>query len=512
MPKTLIAAGWRIPLAAAVLVFCYAPVVVALVREWTTNPLFSYGLAVPFISGYMIWVRRTELREGSEAPDYRLGIPLVLLAAALLIVGHAAAVSVLKGLSLIVSLTALLVLFAGRASLRTMWFPIAYLLLMLPAWDYALHRLHLPSQELSARIAAKLLPMVGVPSLLSGTTIQIPTRTLDVMRECSGVSQLIALMAMVLPAAYLWLGTFVRRAVLVMAAIAIGYLSNGVRITLIGWLAANKLSDGNPEGLLHTAQGVVVAGLGYLAIGACLSLLARNKGPVAEPREPRREMPVMAVRRGGLDAALIVLMIGAGATQLSGSTAGVPLRGDLAGLPDSLNGWTSVTRGVATAAQLAIDDQLVSSEMGQSRFTGADHELLKEYVHSSGATVQVYVGYYRQQSQGKELAGPLAHALHAASSDLRLAAGDSTRIKEIQRLAGNGRGLLFWYHVNGRLVANIYQAKAWLVWDALVHRRTDAAVVLVTWRGGPGAADAARGEAIGLAQSLLPMVRQLLPS
>ena len=57
-----------------------------------------------------------------------------------------------------------------------------------------------------------------LPVLRQGTNIMLPGHTLAVLRECSGVNQLIALTAMVLPAAYLWLPTVTRRA----AIIAIG--------------------------------------------------------------------------------------------------------------------------------------------------------------------------------------------------------------------------------------------------------------------------------------------------
>ena len=40
--------------------------------------------------------------------------------------------------------------------------------------------------------------------------------------------------------------------------------------------------------------------------------------------------------------------------------------------------------------------------------------------------------------------------------------------------------IFFWYHLNGRIVTNPYLAKLYTLWDFMIHRRTNGAVVLVT--------------------------------
>ena len=94
----------------------------------------------------------------------------------------------------------------GRTMLRRIWFPLAYLLLGLPIWDASIGWLQPPSQILSARVAAVILHPIGIPVLRDGTRVVLPNVTLEVMRECSGVNQLFAIVAMALPAAYLLLG------------------------------------------------------------------------------------------------------------------------------------------------------------------------------------------------------------------------------------------------------------------------------------------------------------------
>lgn len=511
-----------VTLAAIAFTVCYAQVILALVDQWATNPLFSYGFAVPLISAYLIWNKADDLRRLPRTPDYWLGVPLTLASAAMLLAGHAGAVVMLQGLSLIATLAGLILLLYGRPTLRAVWFPICYLLLMLPVWDYPINRLQAPSQDLSARLAVTFLRAIGIPAMRTGMVITVPTHALEVMRECSGVSQLIALIAMVLPAAYLWLGTLPRRIALVVFAVVVGYLSNGVRIALIGWLVVKGWSDGDSTSPFHVIQGLVVSGLAYLVIGAFLSFLSKTRPgdgaqtaasvPVADPGF------TWVPRRHWLDAVVVLVLIYAGIAQNTSSRADVVLRGDLSALPNQINEWTMDPIGDGTGRRFqGIADDLVGaypSPAGERRFAAVDDELMRAYRTPSGDRVQVYIGYYRHQQQGKELAGEVSHSLQAVASPVSITLGEKTlELREVVQPSDAQKGVVFWYDVNGRIVPNIYVAKGYTIWDALTRRRTNGAVVMIAWesRGGEGS-ERARQDAIGFAQALVPVLRQHLPS
>ena len=156
-------------------------------------------------------------------PDYAYGVPVTLAGRAMLVIGHLGALTGLAQASFVVTLAGVLLLLFGRDIVRRHWFAIAYLLLAIPIWDGVISRLQDPSRVLSAKIAVNLLDMTGVPVLRQGTNIIVPNHTLAVLLECSGVNQLIALTAMVVPAAYLWLHSIPRRIAVVMIAVAISY-------------------------------------------------------------------------------------------------------------------------------------------------------------------------------------------------------------------------------------------------------------------------------------------------
>src|SRR5437762_1404112 len=202
--RPLAAASRRAVLIGAVgvaFLFCYGTVIASLVTLWSTYALYSYGFAVPFIAGYVLWTRRSHTPPVPEAPDYILGVPLVLAGLALLVIGHVGTLITIKQTSLIVTLAGLVLVLFGRQTFKAYQFPIAYLLLMVPIWDFPINQLQEPSRLMSTKIAAGFLRAVGVPVFRQGTDLVLPFITLNVMRECSGVNQLIALIAMVVPAA-----------------------------------------------------------------------------------------------------------------------------------------------------------------------------------------------------------------------------------------------------------------------------------------------------------------------
>jgi EpsI family protein len=505
---------------------CYGGIIAGLIDTWSTSYLYSYAFAVPFIAAYIFWTKSQERRTPQAAPDYTFGIPLALAGVSMLFIGRLGATIGLQQVSLVVTLTGLLLVLFGRDVVRSHWFALAYLLLMVPIWSAPISQLQDPSRILSTKIAVNILSLIGLPVLRQGTNIVLPSHTLAVLQECSGVNQLIALTAMVLPAAYLWLDTNARRVALLTLAVAISYLGNGARIALVGWLAVKGLGDGDLHASYHLLQGLGVSALGYLAIGGCFSLLSTSKPAARQaPGDGGPTLPATASpsprRRVWLDLTVLCILLGASVSRLSAMPLDVDLREDLRSLDRQIGDWTTEFRPSSTAVRFpAIDDDLVDvgaypSPTGERRFTEVDDELVRGYRNSSGDRVLLYIGYYQHQEQGKELTGEASRALAAAAADLTHSI-DSRPLdfnEVVREKDGTRRGVLFWYDVNGRIVPDVYRLKGYTLWDGLTRRRTNGAVVMIAWDGPTGAkSETARERAIAFAQALMPVLRRHLPS
>jgi EpsI family protein len=511
-------------LALGAAVMAFGGVITTLVNVWSTNYIYSYGFAVPVIAAYIWWSRKSNQTLTVDTPDYFLGIPAVVAAVVLLVIGRLGAIALLEHLSLFVAVVGLILLAFGRRTVLANWFALAYLTIAIPVWNYPINALQDPSRLLSSKIATAILHMIGVPALRDGTRITLSTHTLAVMRECSGVNQLIALAAMIVPAAYVWLPTVTRRLTLVSSAVVISYLGNGARIALVGWLAIHGYGDGDPNGRGHLMEGLAVSLIDYLIIGVCFSLLTPRAS--RESRKVREDVTPVPVaerlapsRRVWLDVAICGLFLVAAMTRLSATEKDVD--GELRGLDRQIGAWTyDVSKAPMGFALPKIDDDLVDvgryrTETGERHFQGADDELVRSYRLPSGKSVQLYVAYYRRQGQGKELSGDASRALQEAATSLDDAAlPSSSAIREIVRVKNRqARGVLFWYDVNGRVVGDVYRAKAYMIWDMITSRRSNGAVVMIGWSSEDGAEAAdARQRAIEFARAITPVLARRLPS
>ena len=488
-------------LAIGVLLVAYASVLAGILRVWSTNYLYSYGFAVPLISGYMLWTRAETLRRTPRRPDYRVGFLLTATGLALLLVGHIGAIDSIAGVSFIVTACGVTLLLFGRDWFRITWFPIVYLIVGIPIWDRLIAQLQVPSQQLSAAIAVRLLHVARVPAIQDHTFIVLPNATLEVLRECSGVNQLVSVWTMALAASFLWLKRYSRRIALVAISVTIAYLTNGVRIALVGFLSYHQLSNGR-IGLLHLAEGLVVSLIGYAVIFACLSLLTRTESRAdASDHPPSQPVRSFDVRRSpSLDFAIVALLAVAAVVGSTFQVPAVRLNRDLRALPSHIAGW-------------AADS--TSDWSSGFRVPGADNELVRAYRHSSGSTLRLYVGYHQYQTQGKELVDGRSAAVTGIVSTIRLPAASRT-IELNQWMPPTSRartGMLFWYDVNGRILTNLYQAKAYTIWDAVTRRRTNAAIVAIEWEARSGDDFArAQEDALRFADAVVPVLRDFLPS
>jgi EpsI family protein len=507
-------------LASLAFLLCYAGVIATLAATWALNYAYSYGIAVLLVSAYILWVNRSRLRMLPTEPDYLFGVPVTLVGLGLLAAGRLALVSSLQELSLVVTIAGLVLLLRGRKTFGVIQFPLTYALLGIPIWDAAISWLQPPSQVLSARIGTGLMQLIGIPLLREGTRIVLPNVVLEVMRECSGVNQLLAIVAMALPAAYLWLVSNGRRAALVALAVVFAYVSNGVRIALVGFLAYRGLGDGNLRGV-HLFEGLAISAMGYLLLFGCLSLLAKGE-PAADPGPaPIDNLPVAASgqRRLALEMATVGFMVAIGLLQVLFRPAEIRLRGDLSVLPNRIGDWTLETQPTPITGPFpAIDDALVRAYptvTGERHFTDVDDELVRAYRNKDGQQIRLYIGYHRSQREGKELTGEAGHALNAAAAPVEVKVGSET-VELGQVLHGlphRTRGVLYWYDVNGRVFSNLYLAKKYMVWDELTRARTNGAVVMVAWESSDHAdAESSRTKAADFAQALLRVLPEFIPS
>ena len=114
---------------------------------------------------------------------------------------------------------------------------------------------------------------------------------------------------------------------------------------------------------------------------------------------------------------------------------------------------------------------------------GVDNDLSRMYVTDKGDAVHLYIGYFEYQRQGKEMIHYSTKNIHRFSSEIEVELGNENDIKVNKVISENKEGrkvMLFWYDINGRIVTDRYMAKAYMIWDSLLHGKSNGAIIMLT--------------------------------
>ncbi|HUA13965.1 MAG TPA: exosortase A [Verrucomicrobiae bacterium] len=243
-------------LAFALVAWLYSSILLHLVLQWHADSNFSYGFLVPAFSAFVLWKDRSRLLALPRNPS-SWGLLLVALAQLVLVLGVLGAELFLARVSLLFLIAGLVVVFLGTNHLRAAWFPLAFLLLMIPFPALVFNELTFPLQQVSSRIAAGLLPLLGVPVLREGNIINLPTMSLEVADACSGIRSLLSLITLAVIYGYLTHSSKRVRIALLLAAVPIAVFANSLRIVVTGVLV-QYWSPGTAEGFFHSFSGWLV--------------------------------------------------------------------------------------------------------------------------------------------------------------------------------------------------------------------------------------------------------------
>lgn len=271
-------------LAAAGLVVCayailfYQPFAM-LLNDWWNVPEAGHGLLLAPVAVWFAW------RAGKHpeaAPQHRLGAAMLIAAVLLRYASGLAAEYFTMRVSMVGALVGITVYYYGMRQVVHWWLPFALAFLSIPLPELVTQALALPLQFKASQMGAALLELRNVPVRLTGNIIRIPGHELFVTEACSGLRSLTALLSTTILAGVVMLRTPAARLALVLLAIPIAIVINGVRVFLTGFLVY-FVSPSFGTGFMHATEGwlLFLVSLGAVALFASL-------GGIVERRVMRR--------------------------------------------------------------------------------------------------------------------------------------------------------------------------------------------------------------------------------
>ncbi len=195
-----------------------------------------------------------------------------------------------------------------------------------------------------------------------------------------------------------------------------------------------------------------------------------------------------------------------GAAGLLGARGGAEqpvAREPLAALPRTLAEWRATGDSPLDPASLQV--------------LGVDDYVNRRYAGPGGAIVGLYIGYYGSQRQGDTIHSPQNclpgagwQPVESSTEALPVTGGPVTVNRYVVQKGLDRQVVLYWYEGRGRIIADEYVNKFWLIADAARLHRTNGALVRIMAPVVGEQTEASRAAA-HFAQAILPALPAYLP-
>lgn len=254
----------------------------ALIHYSLTHDDASHIVLIPLMSAWLLYFEGKRIFAGlshdyvSAATLIGIAVGASLLAWRSGVNWSATGVLALWILALVCSWAAGFALIFGRFALRNARFALLFLLLMVPIPESWLNYLIYCLQKGSADVAGLIFDLAGVPALREGFIFRLAHVTIEVAAECSGIRSSMALLILALLVGHLFLRTFWKQTLFVLAGLAIMIIKNGIRIATLTILS-QYVDPGFLYGRLHHEGGIVFFLIGLVLLFPVFWLLQRSE-------------------------------------------------------------------------------------------------------------------------------------------------------------------------------------------------------------------------------------------
>jgi exosortase B len=267
------------------LVFCglallYLPTYWDLSRTVWRNADQSQGPLMLAASLWLLFDRRAALAALPRRSMNRLGGAVLAFGLLLYVIGRSQSIWLFEVGSQMFVVSALLLLFKGKAALRLAWFPIFFLIFMVPLPGPLVAALTGPLKAGVSYVASEILFACGYPVSRAGVILTVGPYLILVADACAGLTSMFSLEAVGL----LYLNIVKhpsrwRNALLSVLVVPIAFCANVVRV-LILVLVTYHIGDAAGRGFLHGFAGLL------LFVVALVLILAADKliGLFIDPR------------------------------------------------------------------------------------------------------------------------------------------------------------------------------------------------------------------------------------
>ena len=165
----------------------------------------------------------------------------------------------------------------GSAAFRSALFPVCFLVFMTPLPDALRERVIVFLQYGSALVTDWFFTVANIPFSRDGVIIMLPTVTIEIAQECSGIRSSLILVIAGLVLGHLFLRKTWSKAALVILLVPLTIAKNGLRIFTLSTLGM-YVDPSFLSGRLHHRGGIVFFIVSFIGLWAMIWILQKFEG------------------------------------------------------------------------------------------------------------------------------------------------------------------------------------------------------------------------------------------
>ena len=437
----------------------------AALTVWWVSPTYSHCFLIVPIVIWLIWEKRAVLGRLSPGltPQALLAMPVLTLAWWM---GELAAINEVQQYAVVMMMQAMIIAVLGINIVRVIWFPVFYLLFLVPTGEYLI----VPMQHFATRFVDISLNLLGVVHYTEGTTFELTSGRYEIAEACAGLRFLIATVSLGVLFAHMMFRKIHKTIMFLVACVAVPLIGNGLRcvgIILIAYWSGNEYGAGADHIVYGWGFNVAI----LLVLGA-VGFLFRDE--FSEKTDVRTCAPAPAGK--------LALVSGLAALLLSAGPAVAWWHDNQFATPDMT--------AIAEPFQTTSWSQGVASSSWHPEFSGADTKAVASIIPPDGgaSTVDLYLGYYVRPRPGHSMTAHLNNfwedkvwTLADSGSATAEFAGHPVQFQEWIVTSRMERRMIWSsYWVNGRFTTSLFKVKLRQAAAALQGHEGQAVIVLST--------------------------------
>ncbi|MCP4256034.1 MAG: exosortase/archaeosortase family protein [Planctomycetes bacterium] len=255
--------------------WAYWRTIKGLFYSWQSSNDYSAGQLVPLLTIFLIWRKRKKLSQFQLKPSWWGGIAILILGEVTLIYGWLFLTPSVRRYALVITMSGLVLMIAGRQVYRHVSWILLLLIFMVPLPRFIHNMISGPLQMMATTGAVFLVQVFGTRISQEGNIVTLNENTsLGIVEACSGLRMLMAFIIVTAFIACMVKRSRLKKAILILSSIPIAVICNIFRIFITAMLIL-YVSEELGEKFFHDFAGLVMMPIAVSLIFSELWLMDR---------------------------------------------------------------------------------------------------------------------------------------------------------------------------------------------------------------------------------------------